>query len=386
MKFNEFGLSSQLLQAVEEQGYTTPTPIQAQAIPHVLAKRDVEGLAQTGTGKTAAFVLPILHLLLNETPVINNATGLPSKAPKVLILVPTRELALQVLESIQVYGKHTKLKAMAVYGGVGVKPQIQALSRGVDLLVATPGRLLDHMGQKTVNLSQIQILVLDEADRMFDMGFIRDVKRIIEQVPKVRQNLLFSATFSPEIRKLAHTMLKNPACVEVARKNATTELVMQNIIQVEQAHKRELLLHLFQEKKWHQTLVFCRTKHGADALVKKLLQRGVASAALHGNKSQNARVKALGDFKAGKLAALVATDIAARGLDIDALPRVINYELPHVPEDYVHRIGRTGRAGSLGEAFSLVSSDEKTQLRDIQRLIKKDIPALEVGALLSRQN
>jgi ATP-dependent RNA helicase RhlE len=295
-------------------------------------------------------------------------------APRVLVLVPTRELAAQVLESVRVYGAHTGLRSLAVFGGVGINPQIQTLRRGIDILVATPGRLLDHLGQRTVDLSKVQTLVLDEADRMFDMGFIRDIRRIIERLPKVRQNLMFSATFAAEVRELAHTVLKDPAMVEVARRNAPAELVTHTVIKVDQDQKRDLLLHLFAAHGWHQVLVFCRTKHGSDALARKLEQSGVRTAALHGNKSQNARTRALADFKAGKLAALVATDIAARGLDIDSLPRVVNFELPNVPEDYIHRIGRTGRAGASGEALSLVSSDERIQLRDIERLLKREIP------------
>ncbi len=375
MQFTDLGLSAELLRAIGEQGYTTPTPVQQQAIPHILAGRDLEALAQTGTGKTAAFVLPILQRLTN--PINSESNGPLQKithtAPRVLVLVPTRELAAQVVESVRTYGAHTGLRSLAVFGGVGINPQIQTMRRGIDILVATPGRLLDHLGQRTVDLSKVQTLVLDEADRMFDMGFIRDIRRIIERLPKVRQNLMFSATFAPEVRELAHTVLKNPAMVEVARRNAPAELVAHSVIKVDQDRKRDLLLHLFAAHGWHQVLVFCRTKHGADALTRKLEQSGVRSAALHGNKSQNARTRALADFKSGKLAALVATDIAARGLDIDQLPRVVNFELPNVPEDYVHRIGRTGRAGASGEALSLVSSEERIQLRDIERLLKLDI-------------
>ncbi len=384
MQFTELGLSPELLRAIGEQGYTTPTPIQAQAIPHVLAGRDLEALAQTGTGKTAAFVLPLLQRLTHPAnpaanPVANPATPstplqrLTHTAPRVLVLVPTRELAAQVQESVRLYGKHTGIRSLAIYGGVGVNPQIQTLRRGVDILVATPGRLLDHLSQRTVDLSKVQTLVLDEADRMFDMGFINDIRKIIQRLPKQRQNLLFSATFAPEVRELAHAILNNPALVEVARRNAPAELVAQSVIRVDQAQKKDVLLHLFQAHGWHQVLVFCRTKHGADALSKKLDQSGIRSAALHGNKSQNARTRALADFKSGKIAALVATDIAARGIDIDSLPRVVNFELPNVPEDYIHRIGRTGRAGSSGAALSLVSIDERIQLRDIERLLKREL-------------
>ena len=381
MQFTELGLSPELLRAIGEQGYTTPTPIQAQAIPHVLAGRDLEALAQTGTGKTAAFVLPLLQRLTNPTNPTANPAADPSTplqrvthtAPRVLVLVPTRELAAQVQESVRLYGKHTGIRSLAVYGGVGVNPQIQTLRRGVDILVATPGRLLDHVSQRTVDLSKVQTLVLDEADRMFDMGFINDIRKIIQRLPKQRQNLLFSATFAAEVRELAHAILVNPAMVEVARRNAPAELVAQSVIRVDQAQKKDVLLHLFEAHGWHQVLVFCRTKHGADALSKKLDQSGIRSAALHGNKSQNARTRALADFKSGKIAALVATDIAARGIDIDSLPRVVNFELPHVPEDYIHRIGRTGRAGASGEAVSLVSIDERIQLRDIERLLKREL-------------
>jgi ATP-dependent RNA helicase RhlE len=376
MQFSDLGLSAELLRAIGEQGYTTPTPVQQQAIPHILAGRDLEALAQTGTGKTAAFVLPILQRLTNP---LTGQTGSPLQkithtAPRVLVLVPTRELAAQVLESVRVYGAHTGLRSLAVFGGVGINPQIQTMRRGIDILVATPGRLLDHLGQRTVDLSKVQTLVLDEADRMFDMGFIRDIRRIIEKLPKVRQNLMFSATFAAEVRELAHAVLKDPAMVEVARRNAPAELVTHTVIKVDQDQKRDLLLHLFAAHGWHQVLVFCRTKHGSDALARKLEQAGIRTAALHGNKSQNARTRALADFKSGKLAALVATDIAARGLDIDSLPRVVNFELPNVPEDYIHRIGRTGRAGASGEALSLVSGEERIQLRDIERLLKREIP------------
>jgi len=370
MQFSEFGLMPELLRAIGEQGYTTPTPIQAQAIPHVLAGCDLEALAQTGTGKTAAFVLPILQRLsaLAADPLQRAAPT----TPRVLVLVPTRELAAQVLESARVYGKYVPIRSLAVFGGVSPNPQIQALRRGIDILIATPGRLLDHLMQRNVDLSKVQTLVLDEADRMFDMGFINDIRKIIQRLPKARQTLLFSATFAPEVRELAHGVLKNPVLVEVARQGTPAELITQTVIRVDQDKKRDVLLHLFAEYGWHQTLIFTRTKHGADALTKKLEQAGIRSAALHGNKSQNARTRALADFKAGLLSALVATDIAARGIDIDALPRVVNFDLPNVPEDYVHRIGRTGRAGSSGEALSLVSADEYGQLRNIERLIKRE--------------
>ncbi len=374
MQFTQLGLSPELLRAIGEQGYTAPTPIQAQAIPHVLAGRDLEAMAQTGTGKTAAFVLPLLQRLTHAANSANNPLQrVTHTAPRALVLVPTRELAAQVEESVRAYGKHTGIRSLAVFGGVGINPQIQTMRRGIDILVATPGRLLDHLGQRTVDLSKVQTLILDEADRMFDMGFIRDIRKIIERLPRERQNLMFSATFAPEVRELAHAVLKNPALVEVARRNAPAELVTQSVIRIDQGQKRDALLHLFEAHGWHQVLVFCRTKHGADALAKKLDQSGVRSAALHGNKSQNARTRALADFKSGKLAALVATDIAARGIDIDSLPRVVNFELPHVAEDYIHRIGRTGRAGASGNALSLVSIDERIQLRDIERLLKREL-------------
>ncbi|MCK9282987.1 MAG: DEAD/DEAH box helicase [Rhodocyclaceae bacterium] len=371
MQFTDLGLSAGILRAIVEQGYDTPTPIQREAIPHVLAGSDLEAMAQTGTGKTAAFVLPILQRLTNQGD--SPLERVSRNRPRALILVPTRELAAQVQESIRTYGKHVPIRSLAVFGGVGMQPQVQVLRRGVDIVVATPGRLLDHLTQRTIDLGAVATLVLDEADRMLDMGFIRDIRKIIERLPKQRQNLMFSATFASEVRELAHTVLRNPVMVEVARRNSPTELVTQSVIRVDKERKRDALLHLFENHGWHQTLVFTRTKHGADALARKLDQAGVRSAAIHGDKTQGARTRALADFKAGKLAALVATDIAARGIDIDQLPRVVNYELPNVPEDYVHRIGRTGRAGSEGEALSLVSHDERIQLRDIERLIKRDL-------------
>jgi len=369
MLFTDLGLSAGILRAIGEQGYDTPTPIQAQAIPHVLAGSDLEALAQTGTGKTAAFVLPILQKLTAQSD--SPLERVSRNRPRALILVPTRELAAQVQESVRAYGKHVAVRSLAVFGGVGMQPQVTVLRRGVDIVVATPGRLLDHITQRTIDLGAVQTLVLDEADRMLDMGFIRDIRKIIERLPKQRQNLMFSATFAPEVRELAHTVLKNPQLVEVARRNTAAETVTQSVIAVDKDKKRELLLHLFENHGWHQTLIFTRTKHGADALSRKLDQAGIRSAAIHGDKTQGARTRALSDFKSGKLAALVATDIAARGIDIDQLPRVVNFELPNVPEDYVHRIGRTGRAGAEGEALSLVSHDERIQLRDIEKLLKR---------------
>jgi ATP-dependent RNA helicase RhlE len=362
MLFSELGLKAEIQRAVAEQGYDTPTPIQQQAIPAVLAGHDLMATAQTGTGKTAGFTLPILHLLASGP---NDRLTRIAKTPRVLVLTPTRELAIQVEESVRTYGKYLPINSLAVFGGVGINPQIANLRRGVDILVATPGRLLDHVQQRTVDLSVIEIFVLDEADRMLDMGFIRDIRKVIALLPKQRQNLMFSATFSPDIRELAAGLLHQPVSVDVAPRNTAAETVTQRIIETDREKKKELLCHLFATRGWHQVLVFARTKHGADALARTLDKAGIKSAAIHGDKSQGARTRALTDFKDGKLVALVATDIAARGIDIDALPYVINYELPNVPEDYVHRIGRTGRAGMEGEAISLVCHDERPNLRDI---------------------
>ena len=371
MSFDTLGLAEPLLRAVHEQGYTTPTPIQAQAIPAVLSGGDVMGGAQTGTGKTAGFVLPMLHRLM-ATPAVRDARGrLPIRA---LILTPTRELAAQVEESVRVYGKHAKLTSMVMFGGVGMQPQIDKLRRGVDILVATPGRLLDHHQQRTLDLSHVQIFVLDEADRMLDMGFIHDIKKVLAIVPAQKQSLLFSATFSDEIKALADRLLNKPVLIEVARRNQTNDMIAQKVHPVGREMKKDLLCHLIKSNDWHQVLVFTRMKSGANKLVEYLLKNDITAMAIHGNKSQSARTKALADFKAGELTVLVATDIAARGIDIDQLPHVVNYELPNVPEDYVHRIGRTGRAGSQGEAVSLVCVDENGFLRDIERLIKREIP------------
>ncbi len=366
--FASLGLAEPLLRAVTEAGYTQPTPIQAQAIPRVIEGGDLLAAAQTGTGKTAGFTLPILHLLLNRP-----ATARQAGRPRVLVLTPTRELTAQVEESVRLYGKHTRIRSMVMFGGVNINPQIAALKKPLDILVATPGRLLDHCQQKTVDLSGVEILVLDEADRMLDMGFIRDIRRILALLPAKRQNLLFSATFSDEIRELAKGVLNNASEVSVARRNTASELVTQRMILTEQSHKRDLLSHIIRESGWHQVLVFTRTKHGANRLAEKLVKDGLSAAAIHGNKSQAARTRALAGFKDGKVAVLVATDIAARGLDIDQLPQVVNFELPNVPEDYVHRIGRTGRAGSPGSALSLVDKSEIKLLRAIERLIKKPI-------------
>ena len=376
MQFSDLGLKAELLRAVSEQGYDTPTPIQQQAIPAVMTGRDLMATAQTGTGKTAGFTLPILHRLASGP---NDRLTRISKTPRVLVLTPTRELAIQVEESVRTYGKHLPINSLAVFGGVGINPQIANLRRGVDILVATPGRLLDHVQQRTVDLSAIEIFVLDEADRMLDMGFIRDIRKVIALLPQKRQNLLFSATFSPEIRELAAGLLNKPVSVDVAPRNTAAETVTQKVIETDRERKKELLCHLFQTHGWHQVLVFARTKHGADALARTLDKAGIKAAAIHGDKSQGARTRVLSEFKEGKLVALVATDIAARGIDIDALPYVINYELPNVPEDYVHRIGRTGRAGMAGEAVSLVCHDERPQLKDIEKLIKRTLERVVIA-------
>ncbi len=371
MSFASLGLSEEIVRAVSERGYTEPTPIQAQAIPAVLSGGDLLAGAQTGTGKTAGFTLPILHRLSDKS-IKGPSEGRPPV--RALILTPTRELAAQVEESVREYGKYLKLNSMVMFGGVNINPQIARLRSRVDILVATPGRLLDHIGQRTLNLSQVEILVLDEADRMLDMGFIRDIKKILALLPKKRQNLLFSATFSDEIKILADNLLDNPAMIEVARRNATAELISQKIYLVDREKKRDLLAHLIKQHDWHQVLVFTRTKHGANRLAEQLDKGGIPALAIHGNKSQSARTKALKEFKDGSLQVLVATDIAARGIDIIELPHVVNYELPNVPEDYVHRIGRTGRAGSEGEAISLVCVDEHKLLKDIERVTKRELP------------
>lgn len=371
MKFTELGLKAEILRAIGDEGYDTPTPIQAQAIPLVLAGHDLMAAAQTGTGKTAGFTLPILQL-------ITSRPAASKVRPRVLVLTPTRELAAQVEESVRTYGRYLNLKTAVIFGGVGMGPQEKALKQGLDILVATPGRLLDHLGQRTADLAGVEILVLDEADRMLDMGFLPDMKRLFKHLPKNRQTLLYSATFSDDIRQLAESLLHEPRSVEVAPRNSTTELVAQAVYHVDKARKRELLIKLIQDHNWHQVLVFTRTKHGANQLAEKLDKAGIGAAAIHGNKSQNARTRALADFKSLKLHVLVATDIAARGIDIDLLPHVVNFELPNVPEDYVHRIGRTGRAGSNGEAVSLVCVDELPLLKNIERLIKRPIEKRQV--------
>jgi len=367
MLFNDLGLKSELCQAVSEQGYTQPTPIQAKAIPVVLQGGDILAGAQTGTGKTAGFTLPLLQRLSATKPA-------GKKRPvRALVITPTRELAAQVGESIRLYGKHLPLRSTVIFGGVKINPQIQTLRQGVDILVATPGRLLDHVSQRTLDLSKVEILVLDEADRMLDMGFLPDIRKILALLPKQRQSLLFSATFSNEIKRLADGLLNKPVLIEVARRNTAAESVTQVVHHVDKKRKRELLSFLIGSHNWQQVLVFTRTKHGANRLSQQLERDGIRSTAIHGNKSQGARTKALADFKRGAVRVLVATDIAARGLDIDHLPHVVNFELPNVSEDYVHRIGRTGRAGNDGVAVSLVSVDEKKLLVDIERLLKRKI-------------
>jgi ATP-dependent RNA helicase RhlE len=376
--FADLGLAAELVRAVAEEGYPAPTPVQAKAIPPILAGRDVLAGAQTGTGKTAGFTLPLLQRLTHH------ADHGGRHSIRALILTPTRELAAQVEESVRTYGRHLKLRTALVYGGVGFTPQVEALRRGVDILVATPGRLLDHLGQKTVSLAHVEILVLDEADRMLDMGFIHDIRKVLAVLPPQRQNLLFSATYSDEIRTLAESILRRPVLVEVARRNVESELVTQRVHPVDQGRKRALLAHLVASGDWRQVLVFTRTKHGANRLAEQLCKDGIEATAIHGNKSQGARTRALAGFKAGEVRVLVATDIAARGLDIEQLPHVVNYELPNLPEHYVHRIGRTGRAGSPGEAISLVSPDEHAYLADIERLLKRKlerevVPGFEPG-------
>jgi ATP-dependent RNA helicase RhlE len=367
MTFHDLGLSTDLLRAVADSGYTEPTPIQQQAIPAILLRQDIFASAQTGTGKTAGFTLPLLQIL--------SATKLNKvqRTPRALILAPTRELAAQVNDSVKTYSKYLPLRSTVVYGGVGIKSQVQILRQGVDIIVATPGRLLDHVGQKTVDLSQIEILVLDECDRMLDMGFIHDIRKLLAKLPQSRQTLMFSATFSKEIQKLANTLLNSPTQIEVAARNTAAHQVEQVIHPVDSKRKRELLSYMIGFHNWQQVLVFTRTKHGANRLAEQLAKDGLKTTAIHGNKSQAARTRALQDFKQGKVRVLVATDVASRGLDIDQLPYVVNFELPHVPEDYVHRIGRTGRAGNVGRAVSLVCSDEYPLLKDIERLLNQTL-------------
>ena len=372
MSFSNLGLCTELLRAIKEEGYTTPTPIQTKAIPVILSKKDVLAAAQTGTGKTAGFTLPLLELL-NK-----NYSKDKKSVVKALILTPTRELATQVGQSVEVYGKYLPFKSAVIFGGVGINPQKAILKKGVDIITATPGRLLDLVSQDCLDLSKVEFLVLDEADRMLDMGFIHDIKKILSILPKQRQNLLFSATFSPEIKKLADGLLKTPVLIEVSKANSTSHKVEQTVHHVDKERKKELLIHLLNKNSWKQVLVFTRTKHGANKLSEALIKDKITSAAIHGNKSQGARTKALDDFKAGTVRVLVATDIAARGIDIDQLPHVINFELPNVPEDYVHRIGRTGRAGNSGDAISLVCIDEHDYLLAIEKLIKQKINKIAI--------
>ncbi len=371
MTFDELNLAPAILKAVHETGYETPTPIQAQAIPAVLEGHDLLAGAQTGTGKTAAFTLPMLHRLSQGTAPKNKFGG---KGIRALVLTPTRELAAQVEESVREYGKYLDINSTVVFGGVGMNPQIDRIKRGVDILVATPGRLLDLQQQGFLDLSTVEVLVLDEADRMLDMGFIHDVKKVLALVPKDKQSLLFSATFSDEIRELANTLLKNPQSIQVTPRNTTVQRISQVIHPVGRGKKKQVLLHIIQQHNWSQVLVFTRTKFGANNVAEFLTKNGVQAMALHGNKSQSARTQALAGFKSGEIRALVATDIAARGIDIDDLPHVVNYEIPNVPEDYVHRIGRTGRAGATGEAVSLVCMDEEGFMMDIERFTKQQIP------------
>ncbi|MCK9472970.1 DEAD/DEAH box helicase [Sulfurimonas sp.] len=367
MSFSTLGLSAPLLKAVKEQGYSEPTPIQKQAIPVILSRKDILAGAQTGTGKTAGFTLPLLELLSSTKPAKSK------QSIRALIITPTRELAAQVGESVEVYGKYLSFKSAIIFGGVKINPQLTKLKKGVDIVIATPGRLLDHVSQKSIDLRDVEFLILDEADRMLDMGFINDIKKILAILPKQKQTLLFSATYSEEIKKLSDKLLNSPVLIEVARPNIASQSVKQVVYPVDKERKRELLAHLINEGKWKQVLVFTRTKHGANRLTGQLEKDGITAVAIHGNKSQNARTKALDDFKKGEVRVLVATDIAARGIDIDQLPHVINYELPNVPEDYIHRIGRTGRAGNEGEAISLVCIDEHEYLANIEKLIKNDI-------------
>jgi ATP-dependent RNA helicase RhlE len=368
MTFDTLGLSAEILRAVADEGYTVPTPAQSQAIPEILQGRHVMVRAQTGTGKTAAFALPLLDRLRAAS------RGSDRRAVRALVLTPTRELACQVEESVHAYGRYLPLKSAVVYGGVAIGPQIQALRRGVDILVATPGRLLDHTTRRTLDLSRVEILVLDEADRMLDMGFLPDVKKIIAMLPRERQNLLFSASFPEPLRALADAMMSSPARIDVSGRTSVADRVSQVVHPVARERKSELLSFLIRSRKWDRVLVFTRTKRGADRLSRHLHRDGIAAEAIHGDKSQSQRTRVLGDFKRSRVRVLVATDVAARGLDIDELPHVVNYELPHVPEDYVHRVGRTGRAGNDGRAVSLVSSDERGLLRSIERLIRQDIP------------
>ncbi len=381
MSFSQLGLNSNILKAIEDQGYTTPTPIQKESIPIILQKHDVLAAAQTGTGKTAGFTLPLLEIMSQKAHKKENKPYI-----KALILTPTRELAAQVAESIDAYSKYLPIKTAVIFGGVGINPQKAVLRKGVDIVIATPGRLLDHISQKTIDLSRVDFLVLDEADRMLDMGFIHDIKKVMSHIPKHRQTLLFSATFSNEIKTLSKSLLKEPKLIEVARSNTSSEQVAQVAHYVLKDKKRNLLSFLIHTGDWNQVLVFTRTKHGANRLCEYLNKSNITSLAIHGGKSQGARTRALKDFKAKEVRVLVATDIAARGIDIELLPHVINFELPNVPEDYIHRIGRTGRAGNEGVAMSLVCDEEYEYLEDIEKLLKsrievKDIEGFTVSSL-----
>ena len=378
MSFNKLGLSPALLKAIQGQGYTKPSEIQKEAIPEILKGNDILAGAQTGTGKTAAFALPLLHMLQNAES--------KRRRVRVLVLVPTRELASQVGESFRDYGSNLRFKTSTLYGGVSINTQIDKIKKGVDIVVATPGRLLDHLNQKTLNLSELETFVLDEADRMLDMGFIRDIKKILKYLPKKKQNLLFSATFPNEIKSLADSLLNSPKRIQVKSNNSTADKVKQVIYPVDKSRKRELLVHCIKEENWFQVLVFSRTKHGANKLTQQLNKEGIDADALHGNKSQAQRTRALKDFKDLKTQVLVATDIAARGIDISLLPHVVNFDLPYVPEDYIHRIGRTARAGQEGKAISLVSADEHKLLFDIEKLLKSSIPRETITGFEPIQN
>lgn len=371
MKFSDLGLSAPILEAVAKKGYETPSPIQVQAIPAILSGKDIMAASQTGTGKTAGFTLPILENL-------SKGAGTKGNQVRALILTPTRELAAQIYENVETYSENLKIRSGVVFGGVKINPQMKRLRGGVDVLVATPGRLLDLYGQNAVKFQNLEVLVLDEADRMLDMGFIRDIKKILNLLPKKRQNLLFSATFSTEIRELAKGMINDPVEISVTPRNTTVEVIDHYLYAVDKKQKTDVLIQLIKEEKWQQALVFSRTKHGANKIAKKLEQSGISSAAIHGNKGQGARTKALASLKDGSVRILVATDIAARGIDIEQLPQVVNFDLPNVPEDYIHRIGRTGRAGAKGKAVSLVSADEFDQLKDIERLLKQLIVRKEI--------
>ena len=382
MSFASLKLMPELLRAVSEEGYKEPTPIQAQAIPAILDRRDIMGCAQTGTGKTAGFTLPLLQILAPHA----STSPSPARHPvRALILTPTRELAAQVGESVQTYGKHLPLRSTIVYGGIDIVPQKKALHGGVEVLIATPGRLLDHLEQKTVNLSRVEILVLDEADRMLDMGFLPDIKRILAVLPKTRQNLLFSATFSEDIRRLAKELLHDPLMIEVARRNAPADLVTHEMYEIPSLRKRALLAHLIRTREMKQVLVFVRMKRDANRLARELVRDGINATAIHSDRTQGEREQALADFKSGRAGVLVATDIAARGLDIEQLPYVVNYELPYTPEDYVHRIGRTGRAGLPGEAISLVAHDELRLLAEIEKLLKRKVSKLDTPEGFERE-